>query len=69
MIQLHAADRAAVMLFDPVADAVAAEGMLEWEFNAFGTFLALVKADVAVAFFASLLRWQIPDEFLGAAVC
>jgi len=69
LIQLHAADGAAVVLFDPVADAVAAESMLAWEFNAFGTFLALVKADVAVAFFACFLRWQIPDEFLGAAIC
>ena len=57
------------MLFDPVADAVAAESMLAWEFNTFRTFLALVKADIAVSFFARLLRGQISDELLGAAIC
>ena len=69
LVELHAADRAAIMLFDPVANAVAAESMLAWEFNTFCTFLALVKADVAVSFFACLLRGQISDELLGAAIC
>jgi len=57
------------VLLDPVGQAVAAESMLAWKFDAILSFLALLQADVAIAIFSSLFRGQVPDELVGAASC
>lgn len=57
------------MLLDPVGQAVAAESMLAWKFDAILSFLAFLQADIAVALFSSLFGGQVLDELIGAASC
>ena len=67
LVQLDSANGAAVVLLDPVGQAVAAESVLAGKLDAVFSLLALLKADVAVTLLSSLFGWQILDVLVGAA--
>jgi len=69
LVKLDSADGAAVVLLDPVGQAVAAESVLAGKLDAVLSLLALLKADVAVTLLSSLLGRQVLDVLVGAASC
>ena len=68
LIELGPADGARVVLLDPGLDAAAVESVTARQLAACSTIGALLKADVAVGFFAFLLLWQVLNEVGRAAL-
>ena len=62
LVKFCPADRARVVLFEPILDAAAVEDVVARQFAAGFTFRAFLKADVAILFSTFFLLWQVLDE-------
>ena len=67
LVELRAADRAAVVIFEPLCQASTIEGMVAWKLATLRSILALLQADVAVRVLAFLLLGKVCDEVIRAA--
>ena len=64
LVELRSADRAAIVVFEPRAQAVAVEGMLAGKLNAILALLARLEADVARVLFCGTFLGQARDVLL-----
>jgi hypothetical protein len=62
LIKLDPADGTRVIIFEPVLDAGAVEGVIAWQLAACLTIGALLEANVAVRLFALFFLGKVLDE-------